>query len=73
VKLETVWCVTDPSPVSEMGDVLWNATPSDLRFAIIGDHIGRGRSFCGLTLYTTEGEARADAEARLRARDGRTA
>jgi hypothetical protein len=69
VKLETVWTVTDPLATSELGDVCWECTPQDLAYAIIGDHVGSGRSFAGLTLYTTEAEARADAEERLRKLD----
>lgn len=43
----------------------------DIVMIAIGDHIS-GRALKNATLYTTEAEALADAEARLLARDGRT-
>jgi hypothetical protein len=77
MKLSTVWCVTDPGPRSEIGEVLWLATPEKIINCAIGcfaaGEAPLNGMLRGLTIYTTEAEARADAEARLAKRDGRTA
>jgi hypothetical protein len=60
------WVVTDPSPLSVLGDVLFAASLTDLLLQFRG----------GLTLdqnptlFTERAEAEAEATARLRKRDG---
>lgn len=63
-RLDRVWCVTDATSHSELQDILWQATPLELqRWAI-----GGGKADDSLTLYATEADALADAQARLAAR-----
>jgi hypothetical protein len=74
VKLETVWVVTDPGPLSEFGDICFESTPVKLCYWATGASLvlSYAERITTVALYTIEAEARADAEARLRARDGRT-
>ncbi|MGK3995053.1 hypothetical protein [Sorangium sp. So ce1024] len=71
MKLETMWCVIDPMPMSELADVLFEATPERLAHIITGMSMVRSRAHLvdSLSVYTTHEEARADAEARLAKRD----
>ncbi len=58
---EKFWVVTDPTPVSELGDILFQASPRDLDLQFKG----------GLTmdqnptLFTEKAEAEAEAQARM--------
>ncbi|WP_437310047.1 hypothetical protein [Sorangium sp. So ce388] len=72
MKLETLWCVIDPTPMSEIGDVFFGATPERLAHIITGMSMVRSRAHLvgSLSVYTTSEEARADAETRLAKRDG---
>lgn len=77
MKIESMWCVEDPGPVSEMADICYEATVSDIvksvrGSACAGDTHGL-RRLEALSIYTDESEARADAEQRLAARDARAA
>ena len=76
MKLEKIWMVTDPTPVSELADVLWETDVIDLMHWVIGSMAFHNCPTCRkgietLTLYTEEAEAREDAESRLQKRDVR--
>lgn len=74
MKINELWCVRDPGAASELGDILWLASPEELcrwAFGTPGEAIGR--DFTSLAVYTEEAEARADAEKRIAARDARAA
>lgn len=64
MKLSKIWVVIDPSPVSEMLDVLFETTVAELPLYVIGTGAAQWRKE-NTTLYTEEAEARRDAEARM--------
>ena len=65
-----LWIVTDPTPVSILPDICWPATLANLENQIIGAGVvGEKMSDKNMTIYTDMGEAEADAESRLIARD----
>jgi hypothetical protein len=69
MKLEAVWLVRDPSPISEIEDICW---PQDVRR--LGRYVfGAGQGVWEserTTMYTDREEAFADARARLAAMKG---
>jgi hypothetical protein len=68
VKIDRVWVVNDPGPRSVIADICFLASPRDLLLGIVGAFIqGKERLALreAMSLYTTEEEAHADAEARL--------
>jgi hypothetical protein len=77
MKIETMWCVRDPGPDSELRDICFRAEPKDLVAIIAGLYsaslVDRVRQMETLGAYTDETEARADAERRLATRDAEVA
>ncbi len=74
MRLETVWIVSDPTPLSELGDILFEQPIRTLHRQMMGISMGGDRNEWqtrNYTLWTDEAEARADAEARLAARPTR--
>ena len=75
MKLEKIWMVTDPTPVSELADVLWETDVIDLMHWVIGSMAFHNctcrKGIETPTLYTEEAEAREDAESRLQKREVR--
>lgn len=67
MKLEALWIVRDPSPHSDVADICFSMPVPRLGDYVLGCPRGAWRGERH-TVYTDEGEARADAEARLRAR-----
>lgn len=65
MKLTSIWVVSDPSPVSELSDILYQTTPERLPLHVIGTGANRWQ-YEHTTLYTNEAEARRDAESRHR-------
>jgi hypothetical protein len=65
--LETFWVVHDPCPKSEVGDVCFETDLIRLAAQVRGGFDPAGRH-SNAVLYTDESPARADAEARIRAR-----
>lgn len=70
MKLEILWLVCDPTPLSEIEDIFWRQPARTLHYQIVGIAMSGGTEWQSrhYTLWTTEAEARADAEARLAAR-----
>ena len=64
MKLNRVWVVRDPSPVSELVDILFETIVAKLPAYVIGTGITQWEHE-NTTLYTEEGEARRDAANRL--------
>jgi hypothetical protein len=74
MKISTLWAVLDPTPVSEMADICFEATPEDFcNWAAGSACLGRAPEDRNLTLYTTGEEAKADAQARIERRDKKPA
>jgi hypothetical protein len=72
MKIERFWCVTDPSPLSEIEDICFETTPRSLVTSTIGAYelsTEQVRIMLSMSLYTDEYEARDDAMDRLRRRD----
>lgn len=72
MKIERMWVVNDPGPHSAIADICFLASPRNLLLGIVGASVqGKERLALreAMSLYTTEEEARADAEARLAKRD----
>lgn len=71
MKLEKVWYVMSPGPVSEIEDICGGADPVELARVCVG--IGTAHHLASrlnaLSLYTTEEEAIGDARSRLAGRD----
>ena len=65
--LETFWVVHDPGPKSEVGDVCFETDLVRLAAQVRGGFDPEGRHTNAL-IYTDAAIARADAEARIRAR-----
>jgi hypothetical protein len=68
-EVKKLWCVRDPSDVSEMGDILFELKlPNDLGNYILGTG---GPTFRkeNHKFYDDAGSAKKDAEARMKARD----
>ena len=65
MNIRRLWVVRDPSPVSELGDIMYEVTVARLPEYVIGTGAERWRAE-HTTFYTDEAEARADAEARLK-------
>jgi len=67
-EIKSLWCVRDPSDVSEMGDVLFELKlPTDLGNYILGTG---GPTFHKEhhKFYADQGSAKKDAEARMKAK-----
>jgi len=65
-----LWIVTDPSPVSILADICFPATLAELELQILGASVvGYKLTDKNMTIYTDIGDAEADAESRLCARD----
>jgi hypothetical protein len=73
MKIETMWCVDDPGPISELADICFEADPKKLVHVISGTLASGSAEYMrrmeALAIYTEEAEARADAERRLAERD----
>ena len=66
MKLNNIWVVHDPTPDSELIDILYEAKgPNELASLIIGTGLSQWKHE-NTTLYTEEGEAKKDAEARMK-------
>ena len=65
MKIDTIWVVTRPSPVSEMVDLLFEADPGRLELQFRGGL--KGKDVIGM--FTTFPEARAAAIEAIRQRD----
>lgn len=61
---EKFWVVTDPTPVSVLGDILFAASLEDLRLQFLGGFSTEQNP----TLFTDQAEATAEAMVRLQAR-----
>ena len=71
-RITSLWVVCDPTPVSEIGDILFEASPNHLANYIVGTAMhSRDWESRRHTLYAAEAPAREDAEARLAKRDGK--
>jgi hypothetical protein len=68
MKLVTVWMVRDPSPKSLLEDIVWEQDVARLGRYVWGSGQGVWEAE-RTTLYTDEGEAMADAKARLAQRE----
>jgi hypothetical protein len=75
MKIETMWCVDDPGPLSELADICFEADPRKPVHVISGTlasgSVEYMRRMDALAIYTDETEARADAKRRLAERDAR--
>ena len=72
MRLDTLWIVCDPTPASEFADICWEQPVRTLHYQIVGIAMMPPRNEWQLrdyTIWTTEAEALADANARLAARD----
>lgn len=72
IDFETLWVVLDPTPNSELCDILWRPGGFyTFESALMGARMvpGGAHSARNPVLYTDEAEARADAEQRIAARD----
>jgi hypothetical protein len=65
-KLTKFWVVRDPSPVSEINDILFESDPVKYAAYCVGAGY-RNVKDEHTAVYTTEGEAKKDALARLQA------
>ena len=62
--IKYVWVVQDPTPSSELIDILWKATPKEL--GLIAKGTTNTRIFDSWRFYDNEREAAKDAENRMR-------
>lgn len=69
-RLEEVWVVRDPSPLSVLEDILFKATPNELARVVLGSGLDTW-VFENHTFYDNADDARADALHRLQARGAR--
>jgi len=66
----TLWMVLDPSPTSELCDIMWcPGSFQTLEMAIVGGSPADRYCKRNPTIYTDAAEALSDAEARIAARD----
>lgn len=64
------WAVGDPTPVSEIGDVLMEFTLPEFVKYVIGTHVsGQGKGLERLAFYDERHEAIADARQRMRGQE----
>lgn len=69
MKLNSIWVVHDPTHISELIDILYEAKgPNELASLIIGTGLSQWKHE-RTTLYSEEGEARKDAESRMKKRE----
>jgi hypothetical protein len=69
VRLDAIWLVRDPSPLSTLEDICWEQKVDRLADYIFGSGPGVWRQE-QTTIYTTRAEAEADAVTRLANRMG---
>ena len=67
MKITKIWIVRDPSEVSEMGDILFETDVNGLARIILGTGLSTWEHE-HTTLYTEAGEAKHDADARMKKR-----
>lgn len=64
------WAVRDPTPVSEIGDVLMEFTLPEFVRYVIGSHVaGQARELERLAFYDERRDAIADARKRMRGQE----
>jgi hypothetical protein len=66
-RLDVIWCVRDPSGISTLEDIVFQADPNRLAQIVTGTGLDRW-IFENHTFYLDEASARADAVHRLQAR-----
>jgi len=72
MKLSKFWVVRDPSPESELGDILFSSDVNHFASYCIGT--GHSQFMHERhAIYTDAAEAKKDAEARLKSRSSKTA
>jgi hypothetical protein len=71
MKIEKIWMVRDPSDISEMVDILYETDVHELARIIMGTGLHTWESE-HTTLYTEAGEAKRDAEARMKKLHGKS-
>jgi len=75
MKLSALWIVRDPSPISEIIDILWEQDLKEFAYQILGAQAVGGMGVCvteNWAYYTSAKEAAADAKARLTQRDAKS-
>ena len=75
MKLSALWIVRDPSPISEIIDILWEQDLKELEHQILGAQAVGGMGVCVTekwAYYTSAEEAAVDAKARMARRDAKS-